>query len=207
MIDISASKPVRPWRTAAGCHIRLMRIFRALGVLVSLVGFADPVLADQTDPRLGPLFEQLRTASEPAAAVSIEEQIWAIWLETADQAVDALMENGIDAMNRGDYRAALEVFDQVVTLAPDFAEGWNKRATVHYILNNLDRSLADIVATLNLEPRHFGALSGRGLVFVKLRDLERALSAFEEALEVSPQMPGARANVEAIRQVLGQRKI
>jgi tetratricopeptide (TPR) repeat protein len=110
-------------------------------------------------------------------------------------------------MHSGDLGAALKAFNKVVVRTPAFAEGWNKRATVHYLLNNLQQSLDDIAATLELEPRHFGALSGRGLVFIKLRDLEQALSAFEEVLEISPQMTSARANIDAIRKALGQREI
>ena len=117
------------------------------------------------------------------------------------------MRTGIDAMRRGDHRAALKAFDRVVAIAPDFAEAWNKRATVHYLVGNLDQSLDDIATTLNLEPRHFGALSGRGLVYVKLNDLERALVSFEAALAVSPQMVGPRVNAEAIRQLLKRREI
>lgn len=195
------------WQIATGRHIDCMWIFRAFCFLASLTVIAGPSLADQTDPRLGSLFERLKTVSQPAEAVSIEQEIWEIWLQPIDPAVNSLMESGISAVGRGDYRAALEAFDQVVEIAPDFAEGWNKRATVHFIVNNLHQSLADISATLELEPRHFGALSGRGLVFFRLRQLEPALLAFEEALEISPKMPGPRANIRAIRKLLGQREI
>jgi len=184
-----------------------MGYFRAFCLVVGLAVIAGPGLADQTDPRLEPLFEQLKSESQPAEAVSIAQEIWAIWLEPTDPAVQSFMKSGLDAMNRGNNRAALDAFDQVISIAPDFAEGWNKRATVHFLLNNLQKSLADITATLELEPRHFGALSGRGLVFVKLRKFEPALSAFEEALIISPQLAEAKANIKAIRKLLGQREI
>jgi len=195
------------WQIDTGCHNRPMTILRTFCFLVGLVGFTGTGFADQTDPRLGALFGQLKAASGPAESVSIEQEIWAIWLDAPDEATQSLLDSGIDAMHSGDLAAALEAFDEVVALTPAFAEGWNKRATVHYLLNNLQQSLEDIAATLELEPRHFGALSGRGLVFIKLRDLEQALSAFEEVLEVGPQMTGARANIDAIRKVLGQREI
>ena len=184
-----------------------MTIFRTFCLLVSLVGFAGPGFADQTDPRLNALFGQLKAASAPAESVSIEQEIWAIWLDAPDEVTQSLLDSGMDAMGSGDLGAALKAFNEVVALAPAFAEGWNKRATVHYLLNNLQQSLEDIAATLKLEPRHFGALSGRGLVFINLRDLEQALSAFEQVLEVGPQMTGARANIDAIRRILGQREI
>lgn len=184
-----------------------MRAVLAFGLLVGLAGLPGSGACDQTDPRLGPLFEQLKTATQPEAASSIERRIWEIWLESSDPAVESLMEDGVGAMNRGDYGAALETFDQMVVLAPEFAEAWNKRATVHYVLGNLHESLADIDATLKLEPHHFGALSGRGLVYVKLGDYEQALSAFEDALDVSPQSAGPLANAKALREILGQRDI
>ncbi len=184
-----------------------MRTLQVICLIFGLSGIVAPALADQTDPRLGDLFARLKEVSAPAEADPIESQIWAIWLETSDQTAGLLLQTGIDAMSRGDGRAALEAFDRLVAIAPDFAEGWNKRATVHYLVGNLDQSLDDIATTLNLEPRHFGALSGLGLVYIKLDDLERALVAFEAALAVSPQMIGPRANAEAIRQFLKDRKI
>ena len=193
-----------------------MRTFRVICLICGLAGFFAPALADQTDSRLNELFAQLREVSAPVEAAPIESQIWAIWLETSDQTAGSLLQTGIDAMRRGDHRAALKAFDRVVTIAPDFAEGWNKRATVHYLVGNLDQSLDDIATTqslddiattLKLEPRHFGALSGRGLVYVNLEDLERALVSFEAALAVSPHMVGPRSNAEAIRQFLRGREI
>ncbi len=184
-----------------------MGISRTLSILVLAAGFGGPALADQTDPRLGPLFDELKTAAGPVEEQSIEQQIWTIWLEARDPAVQALLDEGVDAMDGGEYPAALEAFNQVVTVAPEFAEGWNKRATVRYLLGDLQESLADIVTTLKLEPRHFGALSGRGMIYVRQRELEQALTAFEDALEISPQMIGPRVNAEAIRRALGQRGI
>lgn len=162
--------------------------------------------ADQEDARLDGLFEALRSAEGGTTARATEASIWQLWIEHPDTAVQLLMRNGVAAMQRGDNRSALEDFDQIVRIAPGFAEGWNKRATVHYLLGNYEDSLADIDETLALEPRHFGALSGRGLVYSALEDPERALDAFEAALEVNPHMPGARSNAEALRKLLeGQR--
>ena len=95
----------------------------------------------------------------------------------------------------------------IVAIAPGFAEGWNKRATVHYLLGNYDKSLTDIAETLALEPRHFGALSGRGLVYMALEEEELALDSFEAALEVYPLAHGARHNADALRDRLGRRDI
>ena len=180
----------------------------AVVVLVSaLLAAVRPVWADQNDSRLDALFERLREASGPAEAQVLEGQIWQIWLQSDDGAVEGLMRDGIEAMNRGDYRHALTKFDQMVLIAPDFAEGWNKRATVHYLLGNYPESLADIAKTLKLEPRHFGALAGRGLVYIELQDERRALKAFEDALEIDPMMTSAQINAERLRKIIRDREI
>ncbi len=184
---------------------RATRLGAACLMLVSVTGLAAH--ADQTDPRLDALFERLQDVGDAVNARATEEKIWTIWLEIPDPTIDMLLTTGIDRMNRGDYRGALESFDAVIEAAPDFAEGWNKRATVHYLLDNLEESLADIEETLSREPRHFGALSGRGLVHIKRNDLESALTAFEAALVVHPQMTGARINARSIRRILKQREI
>jgi len=184
-----------------------MRKIQFICLMCSLAWVFTTVLADQTNPRLKDLFTQLKEVSSPNELVLIESKIWALWIETSDQTAGALLQTGINAMRSGDLLGALEAFDQVVAIAPDFAEGWNKRATAHYILGNYQQSLDDIAATLNLEPRHFGALSGRGLVYLDLSDLERALVAFEEALAVSPHMVGPSINAEIIRVILKGQEI
>ena len=130
----------------------------------------DLAVPEACDSRLDGLFLRLQQAPGPGEAQRIEGQIWQIWGQSDDGAVRGLMRDGVAAMQRGDYRHALAKFDQMVVIAPDFAEGWNKRATVHYLLGNYAQSLADIAKTLALEPRHFGALAGRGLVYVQLED-------------------------------------
>lgn len=181
-----------------------MRPLQIIYLICGLAGMFSPAQADQNDPRLSELFAQLKEVPAPVEAASIESQIWAIWLETSDQAAASLLQTGLNAMDVNDHIAALNAFDRLVTIAPDFAEGWNKRATVHYLVGNFEESLDDIATTISLEPRHFGALSGRGLVYVSLDDLGRALTSFEAALAVYPNMAGPRINAEAIRRILGE---
>ncbi len=173
--------------------------------LVALAGVlaGSVARADQTDRRLGPLFERLTAAPDAASAIAIEAEIWRLWLDSGDAEVDALMGRGIAAMSAGDLAAAIEMFGQVIGRAPAFAEGWNKRATAYYLNDDLEASVADIRATLALEPRHFGALSGMGLIFIRTGDARGALAAFEAVLEVHPQSLGARARVESLRGRLG----
>ncbi len=177
----------------------------ALAVVAALAG--APAAADQRDSRLDALFTGLKSSADPQAAVAIEAQIWGIWGETGDPAVQGLMAQGVAAMTRRDHRAALGKFDQIVRIAPGYAEGWNKRATVHYLLGNFQNSLGDIRKTLFLEPRHFGALAGRGLVHIQLDEEESALKSFEAALEIHPRLPGAKINAETLRRRLKDRSI
>lgn len=184
----------------------------AIGMAAALLFAAlqatpQPVAADQNDSRLDALFTSLQEAAGPSEAQRIEGRIWQIWTQSDDGAVRGLMRDGLEAMQRGDYRHALTKFDQMVLIAPDFAEGWNKRATVHYLLGNYGQSLDDIAKTLALEPRHFAALAGRGLVYVKLEDERRALQAFEQALEIHPNLTSAQANAEQLRRILQDREI
>lgn len=163
--------------------------------------------ADQNDPRLDALFARLKAAPSLEQSLPAEQKIWEIWLETSNEEAARWLRAGLNHLSGGAQDEALAAFNDVVMHAPDFAEGWNKRATLHFLMGNYAQALSDIDKTLELEPRHFGALSGKGLVYLKLDDLERALSAFEEALVVYPHMPGARANAKLIRQVIKQREI
>ena len=176
--------------------------------MLGLLAFAaTPATADQTDKRLDALFAQLKAAHAYAQAQPAEAAVWGIWSETDDTAARILLGDGIGAMARRDYRMALEKFDQIVKIAPDFAEGWNKRATVNYLIGLYPASLSDIEKTLELEPRHFGALAGRGLVLIELHEEALALDSFEAALAIHPTLPGATANSKILRKRLKDRAI
>jgi Flp pilus assembly protein TadD len=163
--------------------------------------------ADQNDPKLDELFKQLRTAPDPVSALPLENAIWQLWLSHADAAAEALMTQGIVQMNNGDLRSAVATFTELTELTPDFAEAWNKRATVYYLLGDYAASDADIAATLALEPFHFGALSGRGLVYAAQQKFEQARRALHAALEVNPNMLAVKANLEALDSMLRNRSI
>ncbi len=167
---------------------------------------ALPGAASQEDPRLDALFGKLKTAGDVGEAQAVEQMIWRVWLVSGDDKIDAIMAAGVRAMSFRDHAAALGAFDEIVRLAPGFAEGWNKRATVHYLLGDYAASAADIERTLALEPRHFGALSGLGLVRLAEGKEAAALEAFEAALEVHPNLPGADSHIKELRErVKGKR--
>ncbi len=155
--------------------------------------------ADQTSAELNDLFARLKASGDAPGAADIEGRIWAIWIHRGVAEVDRDMAHGIIAMQQGDLEAALSRFDDVVERAPDFAEGWNKRATVYYLMGDFDASVADIKRTLALEPRHFGALSGMGLIYDALGEPAAAVKVWEKALEINPHMPNIRRRIDQIR--------
>ena len=172
----------------------------AIAIAASIVIAATvPLYADQDDPALPDFFEQLVAAPNPIAARNIEQEIWRIWYQNEDPSTTDLLIEGDRAMNAGDFDAAMEDFNAVIERDPDFAEGWNRRATLRYMMGDYQGSMADIDETLLREPRHFGALAGLGLVNMELGREQQALDAFERALVINPQMSGPRANAEYLR--------
>jgi tetratricopeptide (TPR) repeat protein len=172
-----------------------------------LLAGAGCAAADQKDARLPPLFQQLKAAPDQAAALEIEAKIWTIWLEANDPAIDQLMTEGTEALDRRKFGTALEKFNAIIEQKPDFAEGWNKRATLYYMMGNYQQSLADIDRTLELEPRHIGAISGLGLVNLKLDREEAAADAFQRVLAIDPQNGSAKNNLDIVRDILKKKQI
>jgi len=154
--------------------------------------------AAQDDPRLNHLFEKLRTTDNPGEARVVELAIWQIWSESGDPATDSLMELGVTAMETRDFAGALGLFEAITERSPNFAEGWNKRATVLYMMGAPQRAAEDVARVLSLEPRHFGALSGLGLIDMDLHRDNDAIAAFQQALKLNPNMPDAKAHLEEL---------
>ena len=185
----------------------LARVLGGALLAVSLAGGATDAAADQQDPRLGELFVALAEAPDSSTAVTIEAAIWQVWLDGGDAALNELMVQGIEAMNARRFRDAVGRFTALIDSAPAFAEAWNKRATVYYLMDRLEDSVRDIERTLALEPRHFGAISGMGLIFLQRGDEEGALGAFEKVLEIHPHARGAGFYVERLRERLQGKRI
>lgn len=175
---------------------------RQLFPLVLIAFLTGPAVADQDDPRLDALFGRLQETADPSAAAEAQHAIWEIWTNTDDAAAQAKMDRGSRLMGEGRMRDAIAVFDALIEARPGWAEAWNKRATAYYLAGNYEASVADIQETLRREPRHFGALSGLGQIYVRIDKPRAALRAFEKALEVNPHMEGVRINVEALRALI-----
>jgi len=153
--------------------------------------------AAQRQERLDALFAELATAD----ATSWERpqgEIWALWSRSGSDSMDLLLLLASGAMEAQQFELALRYLNDLVRLAPGFAEGWNKRATVYFLLGEYGNSVADIEHTLALEPRHFGALSGLGMILERLGDKPGAMRAYRRGLEVHPHLPGA---VEAVKRL------
>ncbi len=162
------------------------------------------LIADQKATELPGLFEQLQAASSPAEVTSLESEIWQHWLAAPDDNSALLMSQLTRAMASRELGIALLLSNQLVDSTPDFAEGWNKRATIHYLMGDNNASVADIRKTVLLEPRHFGAISGLGLILLRDGKPEAALEAFEKVLAISPGSASASASVDRVRRELGR---
>jgi tetratricopeptide (TPR) repeat protein len=148
-----------------------------------------------------PLYARLRDES-PTVRGFAEQALWLIWSRSGDTAIDQLLERGVDEMQSGRSREAIATFSEVIRRRPAFAEGWNKRATALYLAGEFQRSLADCDEVLKRNPRHFGALSGAGLIHLALEQHRQALQWFRRALEVNPNMEGIEAEAQRLEALL-----
>ncbi|HEX4192594.1 MAG TPA: tetratricopeptide repeat protein [Stellaceae bacterium] len=166
-----------------------------------------PAHAGQNDPRLARLFVALKSTESPGWARTLENAIAHIWSQTPDTESQQLMEKGLTLMAEDEDEAALKAFDALIAHAPDFAEGWNKRATVEFLLGDYQASMGDIAHTLKLEPRHFGALAGLGEVELALGNKEAALNAFDQALAIDPHLGDVAEMADNLKKELAGKAI
>ena len=135
-----------------------------------------------------------------------EQGLWSIWARSGDPRVDRLYEAGVEEMNAGDLKQSIATFTRIIELKPDFAEGWNKRATVYFLAGELRKSLADCDEVMKRNPNHFGALAGYAQIYFRLEYYDRALEYSRRALAINPNLDGVRSNMEVIEHVLEQRR-
>lgn len=159
----------------------------------------QPVSVEDTKQvRLDRLFADLKRERNEVAAGRIAQSIWREWSASGSATVDLLMMHATRAMKNEKPDLALDLLDQVTVLEPGYAEAWNKRATLHYMMKDYAKSMADIARTLRLEPRHFGALSGMANILRARGEDELALKAFQQTLEIYPMMREAQKAVAEI---------
>ena len=149
-------------------------------------------------PRLNYLFDKLAITKDQQEIETLTNQIWKIWHEIDDPKMTRAFETGVQMMNLGFHSRAIDYFDKVIMEIPNFAEAWNKRATAHFMMGNFDLSMRDISKTLELEPRHFGALDGMGLIFIHLNQPEKAIDIYDKMLEIFPNSNSTKMKKDRI---------
>ena len=164
-------------------------------VLVAVVNPAAPPHSPYLDPYFAVL-KRTRDADHRAAA---EQRIWEVWCTHDDVDATDAMANVLQALSVNDLVEADSRLDDMIRTWPEWAEAWNKRATLRFVQERYDESLADILRTLELESRHFGAISGFGQICLRTRDPESAIIAFEQALQINPNLTGIRDAIDTIR--------
>ena len=150
------------------------------------------------------LLAKLRDPDEGVRAIA-DRAIWVIWSRSGNAQTDAVFLEGITQMNAGQLAEAIATFSRVIAMAPEFAEGWNKRATVYFLIGEFERSLKDCDEVIKRNPDHFGALAGYGQIYMQLNDYERALEYFKRALAVNPNLDGVEFQVRLLERVLEER--
>ncbi len=169
-------------------------------VAISLSLNTAAMAASRYGEELDGLFAQLAKAPSLESADQTIAKIWQLWTtDTTDSNNIRLMRRGIAYMESGQWREAESIFSQIIDRDDGFSEAWNKRATVRFMLNDMNGSVQDIAQTLKLEPRHFGALSGLGMIHTLDGNFESALSIYEQILTIHPLNPEASRLIEELK--------
>ena len=158
-----------------------------------------------TPADLPALFKTLRDQDDLVRALS-QNSIWQVWSRSGDPRVDGLFAVGVEQMNHGQAQAAIGTFTEIIKLKPDFAEGWNKRATVYFLMGEYDKSLRDCDEVIKRNPQHWGALSGYGQIYLHLDKPEQALAYFERAVAVNPNLQQIEYLIEELKQALIEKR-
>ena len=168
---------------------------RGAAWLGELGGPADaaPLLALLTDP-------------DEVVRVLAEHSVWQVWSRSGDKDIDGQFQAGVEQMSRGDEAAAVQTFTKIIERRPDFAEAWNKRATLYFLMGENEKSLKDCDEVMKRNPAHFGALAGYGQIYLRLDQPERALTYFRRALRINPNMRGVEQVIPEIEQLLTERR-
>ena len=167
--------------------------------------FCEYVIAESKDKnfKLNQLFEQLKKSNNVSIAREIEMKIWNIWsTHPTQEKLTQLLAKGSDLMSKGKLEPAYKIFSTIINSAPDWVEGWNKRATVLYLMGRYKDSLNDINEVLKRESRHFGALSGQGLVQIELKNYEEAIKSYQSVQKIYPSMRTAKVLLLQLRKLI-----
>jgi tetratricopeptide (TPR) repeat protein len=153
------------------------------------------------------LFGALKAAPDEETAKAVEQRIWVLWLHSPSDTTNLLMARVQKAIEQKDLELGLKLLDAIVKVNPDYVEAWNRRATIYYMKKDYGRSLADIRQVLRLEPRHFGALTGLGLILQDIGNERQALEVYRRALEVYPKLERVPDIVKTLQEKVEGRDI
>ena len=180
---------------------------KLLSILVMSLLFFSNVNSEERDLELNKLFNQLKN-NNASMAFEIEMKIWSIWsTHPSQENLTQLLARGSNLMTEQKFNKAYEAFSKVISLDPNWAEGWNKRATVLYMLGRHEESQEDINEVLKLEKRHFGALSGQGLVQIELKNYERAINSYKEVQKIYPSMQSPKIMIPQLKELIKDESI
>ena len=185
---------------------------KILGILILSLFFFSNINAEERNNKLDKLFVELKNTKDLSSAQVIENEIWEIWsIHPSDDRrgfrLTELLIQGTRLMNMRELSKAYEVFTKVITVESDWAEAWNKRATVLYLMKQYESSLADIEITLVLEPRHFGALSGQALNYIELNLYEKAIESYKAAQKIYPLLDSAKKMIPELQELINDQAI
>jgi tetratricopeptide (TPR) repeat protein len=180
---------------------------KILTILSLSLLFFNNVNAEERDNKLDKLFTQLKNTKKLSSAQVIEKEIWEIWsIHPSDDRrgfrLTELLTQGTQLMNMGELIKAYKIFTQIIAAESDWAEAWNKRATVLYLMDRYQSSLDDIKITLALEPRHFGALSGQALNYIELNEYEKAIESYKAVQKIYPVIDGAKKMIPQLKELI-----
>jgi tetratricopeptide (TPR) repeat protein len=198
---VAAAQPPFPELESRAAALKALEDANARFRLAGVVYFGRNGLAAD-----GPLLVKRLSDENPIVRDIAGHAVWLVWGRSGDAETDRLLESGIAEMNARRYPRAIEIFTAVIERTPDFAEGWNKRATAYFLAGDMRKSLADCDEVMKRNPQHFGALSGYGQIYVRLEEHEKAIEYFRRALAVNPNLTDLETVIRALDEMVRERR-
>ena len=176
-------------------------------IFIILILYSNVLIADERKSELNKLFNDLKI-DNASLSFEAEQKIWKLWsTHPSDQKLTEMLSKGSDLVNNQKLNEAIKIFSKVIDLDPDWAEAWNKRATVLYLIGEYQESQSDINKVLKLEERHFGALAGQGLVNIQLKNYEKAITSYKKAKKIYPTMKSPDIMIKQLEELIKNQSI
>ena len=187
-------------------HLKRYFVISQIIIILNLILLSN-VLANEREKELNLLFKKLKTGSDELTNKT-EQKIWKIWsTHPTNEKLTMILANGSDLVNNNQLLEAIEIFSEAINQDPNWAEAWNKRATVYYMIGEFQKSQNDIDKVLEIEERHFGALAGQGLVNIQLENYEKAIESYKKAQEIYPSMKSTQIMIKEIKNLIKKESI